>query len=204
MLYVWIIGAAIAVIAMANGIFMPPVYEVNGWWLVLASVLSALAVIVADGIVALCVNRLPKRWFNHKSKIFTVGKKEKLFYEKLKIRKWKDRVPDLGALGGFSKSEIADPYNNEYIKRFLTEIACGEVVHFVSLFFGFVIFTLFPEYILTVGLPVAIVNFVMNLPSLAILRYNSYKLETLYQANEKRIERARKQQEAIEKTAATE
>ena len=202
MLYVWIIAAAVAVIATLNGVLMPPVYATNGWWLVFATVLSTVAVIAADGIVALVVNHLPKKWFNHKSKFFTVGAKEKKFYEKLKIRKLKDRIPELGALGGFSKSEISDPYNNEYVERFLTENACGEIVHIASLFFGFVIFTIFPKYILTVGLPVALVNVALNIPSIFILRYNAHKLEVLFKANVKREQRAKKKQEEILAEAA--
>ena len=75
-------------------------------------------------------------------------------------------------------------------------------MHIASLFFGFVIFTIFPKYILTVGLPVALVNVALNIPSIFILRYNAHKLEVLFKANVKREQRAKKKQEEILAEAA--
>lgn len=195
MLYVWIIAAAVAVISLINVAWVAPVYEASRLSLVGATLLSVAVVIAIDGVTAWLVNRLPKKWFNHKSSFFTVKAEEKKFYEKLKIRKWKDRIPELGALGGFSKSEIADPYNNEYVEKFLTEIAYGEIVHIFSILFGFFILFLFPRYVWSIGIPVAIVNALMNLPSICILRYNAHKLEVLFKSNEKRAARQAKKRE---------
>lgn len=210
MFYIFVITVATAIIAAANALFVAPVYEMNGWLPALYTVATVVGVIAIDGVTAFLVNRLPKKWFNHHFKIFTVGAKEKKFYEKLKIRKWKDKIPELGALGGFRKNQISDPFNNAYVERYLQEVAYGEVVHFASLFVGFFVLLFFPRFWLTIGLPVAVVNLLMNLPSLFILRYNSHKLEVLFKSNERKAARAKqkaeeaKQTQAEEEAAATE
>ncbi len=195
MIYVGIILLTTALIALGNNVFVAPMVGVEWWNISLWTILFVVVVIAIDGVVAWIVNHLPKKWFSHDIKCFSVGAKEKKFYEKLKIRKWKDRVPELGALGGFRKNKIADPSSLEYVERFLLEICYGEAVHFLSLFLGFLVMLVNEKYALTIGLPVAIVNFFMNIPSLFILRYNSYKLKILYKSNLKKLERQRKKQE---------
>ena len=195
MLYVWIILSATVIIGGCNALFVAPMVGLNWWELPLISVLLVLSVIAIDGVVAFLVNRLPKKWFNHNFKFFTVGKREKLFYEKMRIRKWKDKIPELGALGGFRKNHVLDPFNNEYVEKYLLEVCYGEIVHVLGCLFGFLVMCIYPKYYLTIGLPVAVVNAVMNIPSLIILRYNSHKLEVLYKSNKKREERAKGKEE---------
>lgn len=204
LLYLTTIAIATVVIALLNVFFVAPDLGKGAPFTVLAAVLSVVLVIAIDGITAWIVNRLPEKRFDHAKKFFTVGAKEKKFYESLKIRKWKDRIPELGALGGFRKNKIAEPSNNDYVARFLTEICYGEIVHIVSPFTGFLVLLFFPEFALTIGLPVAIVNIFFNLPSLFILRYNSYKLEILYKSNLKKAAREReKKVRSEEKNEAT-
>lgn len=60
----------------------------------------------------------------------------------------------------------------------MLEACYGEVIHFVCIFVGFFIIFCMPlKYWLCFGLPVAIVNALLNLPSVFILRYNFYKLK---------------------------
>ena len=37
-------------------------------------------------------------------------------YNKLKVKKWKDKIPEIGHFTGFRKNKISDPKNPEYIK----------------------------------------------------------------------------------------
>lgn len=143
--------------------------------------LAVLIVVAIDGVVAGGARLLPKKFANHEKRIFSVTLKEKTFYEKLKIRKWKDKVPEIGHLTGFRKNKISDPKSVEYLDRFLLEICYGQIGHFFSCIFGFVLLVLFPIYRfwIPVSLPVAVINVFLNLPSLIILRYNSYKLRIL-------------------------
>lgn len=156
--------------------------------------LAVVLVILVDALVATVCRLLPAKCANHESKIYTVLAKEKKFYEKLKIRKWKDKVPEIGHFTGFRKNKIADPKSVEYLDRFLLEACYGELGHFLSLFFGFAILLFFPltGIWFAVSVPVAVVNLLLNLPSLFILRYNSYKLEILRKSNLKKQQRAEK------------
>ena len=123
---------------------------------------------------------------------------ERRFYRFIKIHSWKDKIPEIGHFTGFRKNKIADPKSVEYVERFLLEACYGEVGHFYSLFLGFLILLLFPihEAWLAVSIPVAIVNFLLNLPTIFVLRYNCYKLEILLASNLKKQERAQKAQAA--------
>ena len=146
--------------------------------------LVALAVVIQiliDGLVATVARLLPKKCANHEWKIFTVGAGEKKFYEKLKIRKWKDKIPEIGHFTGFRKNKLADPKSVEYVDRFLLESCYGQIGHFFSLFFGFLALGLFfiHDIWIVIGIPVCIVNFFLNIPSILVLRYNNYKLEIL-------------------------
>lgn len=167
------------------------------WFIVLSVVINVVAVIAVDGLFAFIIRRMPAKWFNHKKKIFIVSAREKRFYEKIKIRKWKDKVPELGQFTNFSKNKIAEPKNNVYLERYFLEACYGEVIHFLSVFIGFVIIFFYPlEYWLCFGFPVAVANVLMNLPSFFILRYNSTKLRVLYESNERREQREKAQNEA--------
>ncbi len=150
---------------------------------------AVLAVILIDAVAASACRLSPAKWYNHKSKFYTVGRREKNFYEKLKIRKWKDKIPEIGHFTGFRKNKLDDPTSVEYVERFLLESCYGEAGHLLSCFVGFAIMIPFPflprGWWLT-SLLVSVVNVLMNLPSLFVLRYNSYKLEILYKRNLKR------------------
>ncbi|MBQ5929642.1 MAG: hypothetical protein IIX02_02515, partial [Clostridia bacterium] len=127
--------------------------------------------IIIDGAVCGIARGMPKKCAQHDKKIFTVSLKEKKFYEKLKIRKWKDKIPEIGHFTGFRKNKIADPKSVEYVERFLMEACYGEVGHFFSLFFGFLILLLFPIHKawLAISIPVAIVNALLNFPTILVL-----------------------------------
>ena len=170
--------------------------------------LTALAVsivVAIDAITATVSRLLPKKCANHEKKIFRVSAKEKKFYEKLKIRKWKDRVPEIGQFTGFRKNKLVDPKSVEYLDRFLLEACYGEIGHFFSCIFGFLTLAFFFVSPLwqAIAIPVCTVNVFMNLPSLFILRYNSYKLEILRTSNLKKQARAQAEGEILQEVAAT-
>ena len=155
--------------------------EMNFLLVLAFTALAVVLVIVVDALTATIARLMPKKYANEKSKIYQVGKKEKIFYEKLKIRKWKEKVPEIGHFTGFRKNKIADPKSVEYLNRFLLEACYGELGHFFSLFTGFLIMLFFPitNVWIAITIPVCIINICLNLPSLFILRYNSYKLRIL-------------------------
>lgn len=198
MLYLVAIIVATCVLTVVNIFFAAPYFGIEWWLVILMAVGSVVAEVAIDGLFAFLIRRLPAKWFNHKKKIFIVSKGEKRFYEKIKIRKWKDKVPELGQFTNFSKNKITDPKSNEYLDRYFLEACYGEVIHFSSLFAGFLVIFVLPLRLwYCFGLPVAIANIFFNLPSLFILRYNSTKLRVLYESNARR-EKLQKAQEVSE------
>lgn len=203
-LYLSVIFVCILILTAGNLLLSSPMASLGLWPVLGLSVLAAVAAIAVDGLFAFLIRRLPAKWFAHDKKIFRVSAREKKFYEKLKIRKWKDKIPELGQFTDFHKNHIADPKNNAYLERYMLEAAYGEVIHFVGLFAGFLVIFFFPlRYWYCLGLPVAIVNILLNLPSVFILRYNFYKLKILYAANERKALRTAKKTEEQSREAVS-
>jgi hypothetical protein len=186
-LYLVIIALAVLCISAVVALVVSTAYLPVLAWTAFATVV----VMVVDALTAPVCRLLPKKCADPEKKIFIVSANEKKFYERLKIRKWKDKVPEIGQFTGFRKNKIVDPKSVEYLDRFLLEACYGEIGHFFSVFFGFLILLLFPisSIWFSVSIPVAIVNAFLNLPSLFILRYNSYKLEVLRKSNLKKQSR---------------
>lgn len=192
-----------AVITVFDMIFAAPVFGFDAKFVVLGVILNVVAVIAADGITAFVIRwLLPEKWFGGDKVGFAAGKKEARFLEKTGIKKWKDKIPELGMFTAFRKNKISDPKNNEYVKRYILEANYGVAIHAASMFAGFVIIFLAPTYKWCFGVPVAIVNVVYNGLSLAILRYNLPKLHRLYKINEKAAARKVKA-ESLAKDAET-
>ena len=180
--------------------------KLNFFYVLLFTAIAIAAVVLIDALVATVSRLLPKGCANHEAKVYAVSAEEKKFYEKLKIRQWKDKIPEIGHFTGFRKNKLADPKSLEYVDRFLLESCYGEIGHFFSCFFGFLILLLFPitEIWFAVAIPVAVINAVMNLPSLFILRYNFYKLKILRSSLVKKQNRAKQAAEHTEMQDNTE
>lgn len=146
--------------------------------------ITIFAVFAIDAFIALFVKMFPEKLFQKSGGIFKIFKWEKNYYQKIGIKKWKDKIPEWGKLANFSKRKLVDPTNNEYIAKFIVECKYGEVIHFLSMFLGFLVIFVCPLKVwVSVGLPVGIINAILNYPSFCILRYNRPKLETLYKLN---------------------
>ena len=164
--------------------------------------LAVVIVVAIDGIVAGTARALPEKCADRRKRIFHVSKKEKQFYEKLKIRKWKDKVPEIGHLTGFRKNKLQDPKSLAYVDRFLLEVCYGEIGHFFSAILGFAtlgFFFITPLW-WAIALPVSVINAVMNAPSFMIWRYNCYKLEILRANLIRHAEREKTAEKSIEQS----
>lgn len=156
------------------------------FWTICVVVLGIIIEIAIDGLLAFIIHSFPSKWFNKDKKIFDVSRKERKFYEKLNIKNWKDRVAELGALGGFSKSKVQNPSDPKYLEQFIIENNKGIAVHIAGIIFGFLILLYpMPKYCLYIGLPIALVNVYLNLLSTMVLRYNIPKLKVAMQRAEK-------------------
>ena len=190
-LYGSIIFVCVCLLTGVNAVFAAPRFGVSFWFILGAVLINVVAVIAVDGLFAFFIRRLPEKWFGHERRFFQVSAKEKKFYEKLKIRKWKDKVPELGQFTNFHKNKVAEPRNNAYLERYMLEAAYGEVIHLAGCFLGFVIIFFYPlKYWLCFGFPVAVINLIMNILPYFILRYNFYKMKVLYRSNERKQRRA--------------
>ena len=100
-------------------------------WKLLLYFLFAFIVILAINafLATLCCKWLPDNWFNKDSKFYSPSKKECKFYEKLGIKKWKDRTFEFGILNGFRKNKVREPNNPSYINQFILECNKGYLTH---------------------------------------------------------------------------
>ena len=175
-LYLSIIGIAMAIISAVNIAF-----GVATWYYAIIAVVWCTALQFAlDGLLAILINKMPDGWFGVDNRLYSVSKRERELYKKLKVRRWKDKVWELGGLGGFSKKYVKEPSNPKYIEKFIIECNKGVLTHRLSYPIGFLAMLTLPfPCSLTIALPVAIVNLFLNvLPTLA-LRYNTPKLKAM-------------------------
>ncbi len=198
MFYILIILISAILISVTNIIWFMPMLDMNAWQVILTTLFHIVAVIGVDAIFAFVIRRLPSKWFKKDNGIFKIFKWERKYYEKIGIKKWKDKVPEWGKLTSFSKSKLENPNDNEYVSRFLLECRYGEVIHLLGMILGFlIIFILDLKFCLNFAIPVAIVNAVLNYPSYAILRYNRPKLLVLFERNRRLEERKKQKQETV-------
>ncbi len=189
-LYLSIIGIAMAVISAINILC-----RTESWYYIVIAVVWCTALQFAlDGMIAIAINKMPDRWFGVENRLYAVSEKEKTLYKKLKVRRWKDKVWELGGLGGFSKKKVQEPGNPKYIEKFIIECNKGVLTHRLSYPIGFLAMLTLPNACAwTIALPVAFVNLFLNiLPTLA-LRYNTPKLQSML----KRLNRNAKKAEIL-------
>ncbi|MBO4251910.1 MAG: hypothetical protein J5911_04550 [Clostridia bacterium] len=190
MTYILTILFASIAIGAINYFFNFAAFDFNAWNIVLVVSVSVVAVIAIDGIFATLVRRaFPAKWFSVEKECWAAKKKECVFYEKIGIKKWKEKVIELGCFTSFRKNKIADPNNNEYVGRYILEANFGVAIHITGVILGYLVCLVFPKHWCFVGLPVGFVNMVLNWLPLMILRYNLPKLHQLYRINEKRAKR---------------
>ena len=186
MLYMTVIVGGAIIIALANTIFSFS-FELLAANL-LAVGIGVVAIIAQDGITALIIRRLtPRSWYLPHKRFFNVSSRERKFYTKIKIKKWKDSVPELGLFTGFSKSEIKEAEDAEYLGRFLVESNYGVIIHIANAVFGFVIAFIPICSAPSIWIPIFAVNFVLSILPVAILRYTSHTLSKLYQRSKKHL-----------------
>ena len=163
---------------------------------ILITVLGIVAVVLVDAVAATVARRLPERWFAPEARLFTVGKRERNLYRKIRIGTWKKYVPEWGCFTGFHKDKMREPDNSQYIGRFLLESNYGVAGHVAGALLGFLIMLIPALRPLTVALPVAAVNFVLSTLPTMVLRANTPALRGLYRRNLEKSLRS-----AVEKTA---
>ncbi len=147
------------------------------WQTILNFLLVAVIVCLPALIVMILCRLAPKKVYNPNNKLFSVRKKENKFYEKIKIRRWKDKVPEAGKLGGFKKDKLESPKDPEYLRKFLVESCIAEAIHTLSICWGIVSLLLVPRsLLLCFGVPLCVFNLLIHIMPVMIQRYIRPKL----------------------------
>ncbi len=176
-LYFSTIGIAMAIISAVNlALGTAP------WYYILIAVVWCTALQFAiDGVIALLIRMTPDQLYAIDNPLFHITEWEKEMYKRLQVRRWKDKVWELGGIGGFSKKNMTSTKDSEYIKKFIVECNRGVVTHRLSYPAGFLaLLTLDGACVFTIALPVALVNLYLNILPTLVLRYNTPKLRMLY------------------------
>lgn len=178
--YILTILVGTVAIILGNTFAVPFEWQ-NLLWNSINTVTGVVAIIALDGLFAFLIRRaLPKSWFMHGKRVFEVKKGERDFYNKIKIKAWKDKVPELGGFTGFHKSEFKSSQSAEYLGRFIMEANFGEVIHLENALFGFAICFIPWCSAPSIWIPIYCVNFVLSMLPVFILRYTTYTLNRLY------------------------
>jgi len=147
------------------------------------SVIFTISLIIIDAIVAITIRKMPERFFQKDKRAYRLSKGEKKFYDLIGVKKWKEKVPELGGFTSFHKDHVADPFNNDYIERFILEARYGISIHLWSVPLGFLV--IFLDYqmfsgtsslYLTMAIPLACINAILVVAPAFILKYNLPKL----------------------------
>jgi hypothetical protein len=185
-LYLSTIGISMLIISAFNILF-----ETAEWHYVLIAVVWCTALqFILDGTIAIAINKMPDDRFGVNNRHYDVTQKERNLYKKLRVRLWKDKIWELGGLGGFSKKRLEEPDNPEYIEKFIIECNKGVLTHRLSYPIGFVAMMTLPNALaFTIALPVAIVNIFLNVLPTVALRYNTPMLKAVLKRMEKKSEK---------------
>lgn len=169
-LYLTVIGIAMAVISAFNIAF-----KTASWYYVVIAVVFCTALQFAlDGAIAIIIRLTPDRWYGIDHPYFKVSDRERSLYTRLGVRAWKDKVWELGGIGGFSKGKLKEPSNLAYIEKFIVECHKGVITHRLCYPIGFAAMLTMPNLCsFTIALPVALVNLVLNIMPTMVLRYNT-------------------------------
>ena len=185
-LYLSAISISMIVITVLNAAFG----AASLWGSLLAVVCCTALAFIFDGIVALLVSLLPDSLFGVDNKRFGVSEWEMELYRRLRVRLWKDKIWELGGIGGFSKKHLKEPQSPEYIEKFIIECNKGVLTHRLSYPLGFIAMLALPSPLAyTVAIPVALVNLVLNAMPTMALRYNTVKLKAFLTRLKRRLEK---------------
>lgn len=197
--YLLIIFTAVIVLLGVDSLFAPAFLNISIWNSLEALLWCAIFVAVCDIFSSIVVRVVPQKWYNPTKKIFKIFSWEKAFYESLNIREWKEKIPEFGKCSNFKKDKVYDKFNNKYVEKFLREEIIAEVLHMLSGILGVGCIFIFPlKYAVFYGLPIFILNFMLNLIPVWVQRYNRPKVMKLYEHNLKREQEQKEKETTVE------
>lgn len=185
-LYLSIIGVTILILTAVNTLL-----GIAVWYYALIAAIFCVALQFAlDGTIAIIINKMPDRWFHVDNALFSISEAEKRFYQKVRVRQWKDKVWELGGLGGFSKKNLKAPNDPAHIEKFIVECHKGVLTHRLAYPIGFLAMLTLPGVCsLTIALPIAVVNLFLNILPTLVLRYNTPLLKSVLKRLQRKVEK---------------
>lgn len=121
-------------------------------------------------------------FFDPEKPIYKIHKweTENDFYNrKLKIKRWKDKLPQYIAKNGFSKKQMKNlsEMSPKYIKSFIVETCRAEWDHLACCAYSLISFIINPLFYAVLF---SVIVVLCNIPFIAIQRYNRLRLLRLY------------------------
>lgn len=132
--------------------------------------------ILCPSIISLLFEKiLPSSFFDGHFQFYKPKKYEKSLYKKLRVKDWKDYVPNLGNVGKDIAGSDQQP-TVELFEKFLHQTCLGEVVHkfcvVSSIVSSVIILFVRADLFLRMALPICFVYVTINMLSIIIQRYN--------------------------------
>jgi glycosyl-4,4'-diaponeurosporenoate acyltransferase len=155
---------------------LPLLVELSAWGILAANVAGAAAVHAGSGYVA---HRLPLDRLQHDGWLLRPRRFEaggRLYERSFRIRRWKDHLPEAGALfpGGVSKRHVTR--GTDYLERFVAETRRAEYGHWLAVACS-PVFALWNPLL---GLLLMVAYAVLvNAPFIAIQRYNRQRAQRI-------------------------
>ena len=190
MAYLIIIAVSIILIYIPNAIFNPAGSNIPWVYYLIAIAIFVVGEFLIDALVAIVGRKLPESWINPKKGMILTRDWEMKFYLAIKVNKWKDYIPDLGRFTNFPKGNLMDPFNNEYIKKYILEAGYGVVIHYMSVPFSLLMMLIMlieptNPTIWTVGIPVIVINMILIVLPAFSLKFNLPRLVRICDMNER-------------------
>ncbi len=148
---------------------------------VISEFFICLIVIILPSIIFTFLDKyFPKKWYSENNILFKERKIDKKIFEKIRIKKWKDNVPQFLKIKNISKT--SDKIDCEYIEMFISETRRGEFIHLIDIIFG-IIFALFLplKFFFRYTLPILCFWIFFNMLSIWIQRFNRPRLKKALQ-----------------------
>jgi glycosyl-4,4'-diaponeurosporenoate acyltransferase len=151
--------------------------------------IDALVWATWSAVVGYAAHRLPRARVDHDGPLTRMRPWERggRIYERLRIRRWKDRLPELGDAfrGGVSKRALAS-HDTRALERFAAETRRAELVHWAIPVIAPSFALWNPPWLLAAMAAYALVA---NLPCLVVQRYNRGRLVRVIERRAGRTDR---------------
>ena len=107
MLYFIIVTATMVITTVTSVLVSLSEEAVPLWYAFLAPMTVNAYVLILLGVLSLMMRLIiPKKFWSKPRKCFQVKRWEMPIYNKLHIKQWKDKVPEMGKTGGFPKDHL--------------------------------------------------------------------------------------------------